>query len=392
MNSPMTPAPQHRNPLRLLHIVASSHGGGATHVRDLVLGLPSDRFRCTVAMPPDAGNVSPADFTATETEFLPVDIAGQFAWRQVLRVRRVLRSEGFRLLHVHGTRAALYGRLAAATLRRRPRVVFSIHGFATPFHTFPKRTAYLQMERALQRVTDRTICVAQAEADRFLATELTVPEKVHVIPCGIDVDRFAKPRTVSHLRDDLGLEQGPVLLTVCRLNVPRDFATLLDALRTVREEFPKVQLLIVGDGPQRTDVEALIRRLELTHCAHVTGFRNDVPDLMALADVYVLTSYGWEGYPISTLEAQAAGVPVVVTDAGGSSEAVWHEQTGLVVPKSRPDRLAEALLRLLRSPELRRRLGEAGKARAAREFTRERMVESVMRVYASLVPSPPVAG
>ncbi len=388
-----TPVPRHDAPLRLLHIVASSHGGGATHVRDLVLGLPRDRFHCTVAMPLDGGNVSPADFAGHETDFLPVEIAGPFVWREVVRLRRVLRSEDFHLLHVHGSRAALYGRLAVATLRRRPGVLFSIHGFATPFYAVPRQTVYLAIERALQRVTDRTICVAQAEADRFLACGLAQPETVHVVPYGIDVPRFARPSGDPYrLRDELGVGRGPVLLMVCRLNVPRDFATLLDAFCTVRAEFPAAQLLIVGDGPQRAEVEAAIRRRELTSCAQVTGFRDDVPDVMALADVYVLTSYGWEGYPISTLEAQAAGVPVVVTDAGGSAEAVRHEQTGLVVPKARPDSLAEAVMRLLRSPELRRRMGEAGRQRAAREFTRERMVDRVMRVYEGLVPLPPAAG
>ncbi|MFQ5857919.1 MAG: glycosyltransferase, partial [Anaerolineae bacterium] len=123
----------------------------------------------------------------------------------------------------------------------------------------------------------------------------------------------------------------------------------------------------------------------LTHCARVTGFRNDVPALMALADVYVLTSYGWEGYPISTLEAQAAGVPVVVTDAGGSREAVLHEKTGLIVPKCHPGLLAEALLRLLRDPDLRQRMGEAGQQRAYREFTRERMIGTISSMYDDLL-------
>ncbi|MFQ5854623.1 MAG: glycosyltransferase, partial [Anaerolineae bacterium] len=123
----------------------------------------------------------------------------------------------------------------------------------------------------------------------------------------------------------------------------------------------------------------------LTHCARVTGFRNDVPALMVLADVYVLTSYGWEGYPISTLEAQAAGVPVVVTDAGGSREAVQHKRTGLVVPKRNPGILTKALLRLLRDSDLRRRMGEAGRERAYREFNRERMIGTISSMYDDLL-------
>ena len=131
------------------------------------LGLDRDRFASTVAMPLDGGNVSPADFAGKPIPFVPVDIAGGFATRQVTRLRRLLRTGHFDLLHVHGARAALYGRLAAAGLRPRPRVVFSIHGFATPFYRFPKRHVYLAIERALQRVTDRTICVAQRDRKRW---------------------------------------------------------------------------------------------------------------------------------------------------------------------------------------------------------------------------------
>jgi glycosyltransferase involved in cell wall biosynthesis len=106
---------------------------------------------------------------------------------------------------------------------------------------------------------------------------------------------------------------------------------------------------------------------------------------MGMADLFVLTSYGWEGYPISTLEAQAAGVPVVVTDAGGSREAIRHEETGLVVPKADPAKLSQAMLRLLDDPGLRRRMGAAGTARAKREFTMERMIREMIKLYEAAI-------
>jgi glycosyltransferase involved in cell wall biosynthesis len=371
--------------LNILQLVASSHGGAAAHVRDLVLGLPQDHYCSTVAMPLDGGNVAPQNFTNVGIEFVPVNMTRGFTWREIFHLRRLLQTRNIHILHVHGARAALYGRLAAVTLRPRPRVVFSVHGFATPFHTWPKRALYLWLERVLQPYTDLTICVAQAEADLFLSFGLTEPAKTVTIPYGIDVGRFATPSTSAvHLRKTLGVGQGPIILTVCRLNVPRDFATLLTAFDRVLTEFPLTRLLIVGDGPQRGQVETLIDQFRLTHAVDITGFRNDIPALMLLADVYVLTSYGWEGYPISTLEAQAAGVPVVVTDAGGSKEAVLHEKTGLIVPIRQPDALAGALLRLLGESELRQRMGEAGKKRAYREFSREQMTRKIADLYDDL--------
>ncbi len=377
----------HMRRVKVLQLAASSRGGGATHVRDLALGLSQDdAFEVTVAMPTDGGNVSPGDFSGAGIPFEVVNIAEGFAWREVRRLRGLLQRGGFHILHVHGSRAALFGRLAAATIRSRPRVVFSIHGFATPWYSLVKRCTYLALERVLQLVTDRTICVAQAEADSFLSHRLARPERIDIVPYGIDVARFAEgPRHTSALREELQLGDGLVLLMVCRLNVPRDFGTLLTAFSLVRSEFPGVHLLIVGDGPQRDRIEGLVTRLGLADSVRITGFRDDVPALMALADVCVLTSCAWEGFPISTLEAQAAGRPVVVTDAGGSREAVLHEKTGLIVPRRSPQLLADALTRLLRDSDLRQRLGEEGRRRARKEFTRERMVERMGRIYDDLV-------
>lgn len=372
---------------RILYLVASSHGGAATHLRNLALGLPPDRYAATVAMPLDDGNVLPADFANSPVKFVPLEIAGGFAWSEIFRLHRLLAEGQFDLLHLHGARSALYGRLAAAMLSKRPKIVFSIHGFATPFHPQPKRLIYLTLERLLQRLTDHTIAVAQAEADLFCSFGLARPDKISFIHYGIDLDRFTNPPlNLAPLRAELGLsEADQVILTVCRLNVPRDFVSLLTAFAQVQANRPAARLLIVGDGPQRAEVESLIRDHNLTQQVQITGFRSDVPALMALARVYVLTSYGWEGYPISTLEAQASGLPAVVTDAGGSKEAVLDEQTGLVVPKQRPDRLAQAIERLLADEALHQRLGQAGQSRAQEQFSRARMVEKIMVIYERLL-------
>ncbi|MFQ5421942.1 MAG: glycosyltransferase family 4 protein, partial [Anaerolineae bacterium] len=372
---------------RILQLIASSHGGGAAHVLDLSLGLDPEQFQVTVAMPEDGGNVLPGQFTEADIEFVAMAIRSGFAWRQVGRMRRLVRDGRFHLIHVHGARAALYGRLAVMGMKQRPRVVFSIHGFATPFYAPVKRTVYLLLERWLQRVTERTICVAQAEADLFLQHRLAPPEKVYVVHPGIDVQRFlqVQGKDDGRLRRDLQLPTGSrIILTVCRLHIPRDFDTLLDAFAQIVPRFPDLHLLIVGDGPQREQIIHQIEQTGLTAHVHLPGFRRDIPDLMGLADIFVLTSFGWEGYPLSTLEAQAAGVPVVVTAAGGSAEAVRHEQTGLVVPKQDATRMAAAFTRLLTDASLRQQMGTAGQARAKTQLTREVMVREITAVYQNL--------
>jgi glycosyltransferase involved in cell wall biosynthesis len=263
--------------------------------------------------------------------------------------------------------------------------VFTVHGFAAPFHSWAKRMSYLWLERLLQSVTHTTVCVARAEADLFGSFHLAPPDRIRIVHCGIDVDHFASPPTdAARLRDELRLGAGPVILTACRLHVPRDFESLLAAFHTVQGEMPGARLVIAGDGPQRDRIRKRCDALCLTESVRLIGLRNDVAALLTLAQVSVLTSTGWEGFPVSTLEAQAAGVPVVVTDAGGSREAVLDGRTGFVIPKKDPNALAAVLMRLLRDGDLRRRLGAEGRKRAQAEFSRARMIRRIREIYEEL--------
>ncbi len=370
--------------INVLQLIASSHGGGATHVRDLAAMLPKDEFQVTVTMPTDGGNVSPAEIAATGATFTAVSINQGFQWRAIQKIRELLRENSFDLMHMHGARAGLYGRLAVIGLAKRPKLLFSIHGFATPYYSTPKKLVYLLIEFLLQRVTDGTICVAQAEANLFMQYQLTIPDKIHVINPGIPLERFHTLPDTTRLQESLKLTDDPIIVTICRLHIPRDFETLLTAVKTITQTIPAVQLLIAGDGPMRAAIEQKIETLHLTGHVKLLGFRQDIPELLQLADVFTLTSTGWEGFPISTLEAQAMGCPVVVSDAGGASEAVLHQQTGLVVPKNDSGALAQALLHLLTNDALRTQLGQQGKRRAQQSFSRADMVQRITAVYKQL--------
>lgn len=367
---------------KILQLIASSHGGGATHLLDLATLLSKKKFEVTVAMAADNGNVSPSQIQAAGSTFIPLPIHAGFDLSELKKLRGILQNNHFDLLHIHGARAGFYGRLAVQTLRHKPKVIFSIHGFATPYYASPKRQIYLSLERYFQRVTDHTICVAQAEQADFLRHIQVEEEKTSIIHPGIPLERFNASEIDSlSIQTLLKDTNSPIILIICRLNIPRDFETLLTAVALTKKVFPTLTLLIVGDGPLRGAVETKIKTLGLQSQVKLLGFRQDIPALLAAADIYTLTSSGWEGYPISTLEAQALGCPVVISDAGGAAEAVRHEQTGLVVPKHNPQALANAFCQLLNNEQLRKKLGENGRKRAKDLFSRETMVEKISAVY-----------
>ncbi|MBC7316770.1 MAG: glycosyltransferase, partial [Chloroflexi bacterium] len=175
--------------LRVLEVVASSRGGGAVHVRDLATNLAAERFQVTVAMPEDGGHVGRADFTSHGVAFEALPIASGFRLGALLALRRLaMRAD---ILHLHGARAALFGRLAAASLgKRRPRVLYTIHGFAAPHYGRFRRTLLLGLERLLSRWTDTVVAVSASEREVFLTATGYPPGTVRVVWNGISLAPF----------------------------------------------------------------------------------------------------------------------------------------------------------------------------------------------------------
>jgi glycosyltransferase involved in cell wall biosynthesis len=173
-----------------------------------------------------------------------------------------------------------------------------------------------------------------------------------------------------------------VLLTVGRLQAPKDYSTLIAALERLREL--SVRTRIVGDGPDRATISAAIHDRGLAESVELLGDRDDVETLLASADCFVLSSLS-EGLPLSVLEAMATGLPVVASDVGGVHELVVDGVTGALVPPSDPDALAAALQALLADRERGAQLGAAGRARVLADFTVDRFQQAHLDLYRSLV-------
>lgn len=369
----------------VLEVVASSRGGGAVHVRDLALGLAVRGYAVTVAMPADGGQVNAASFAGSGISFVELPLAEGFSWRGLAALRRL--AAQCDLLHVHGARAALFGRLGAASLgRRRPAVLYTIHGFAAPHYGWARRSLLLGLEALLRPWTTRVIAVSQAEREAFLAATPYRPEKVEVIHNGIALtpdEAHLPDRAATRRALDLPLDE-PLLITVCRLYRPRDLPTLLRALQICLQRLP-CRLLIVGDGPDRPQVEAEIAALGLQERALTLGFRDDVRTLLRASDLFVLSTALWEGLPLTVLEAMDAALPVVASRVGGIVEAVQAGETGLLAPPRDPQALAEALLTLLTDQALAARMGQAGRRRVMACFDSARMVAETEALYRRLI-------
>jgi glycosyltransferase involved in cell wall biosynthesis len=234
------------------------------------------------------------------------------------------------------------------------------------------------LDRLLVSLMRAVIVNSKAVGGRFPWAR---PHKVRCIYNGVDLARFQPRHPPGGLCASLGLPVGvPVVASVGRFVPYKGYTHLLKAARLVQEAMANVHWLLVGDGELREELEGECRSLGLEAQVHFVGWREDIPDLLAVSDLFVLPSLG-EHFGRVLIEAMAMGRAVVATDAGGVPEIVIHGETGLLVPPGEPKALAEAVLALLEDPARAARLGGAGRRRAESEFSLSRHVEAVEALY-----------
>jgi glycosyltransferase involved in cell wall biosynthesis len=303
---------------------------------------------------------------------LPVALAeiATYLWR-----------ERIDLVHTHCSVPGAVGRMAA-WLAGVPVVIHTVHGFH--FHAgtpWLKRLPYLMVERLAGMVTDTLL--TQNRSDLELAERFGIGprRRRRWIGNGVDVRRFQpapQPKAAG---------ETVTITCVARFEPVKNHAMLFEALRLLKLREEPFRVWLVGEGRLRRDYEAQCARLGIADRVEFLGYRDDVHDLLARSDIAVLTS-SKEGIPRAVLEAMAAGVPVVATRVPGTREAVWHGETGLLVPLDDASVLAGALGLLIASPELRSAMGARGRAVAVRNHDERAVIGTLRWIYRArlLVP------
>jgi glycosyltransferase involved in cell wall biosynthesis len=208
-------------------------------------------------------------------------------------------------------------------------------------------------------------------------------DKIEVIHNAVQTERFGSPADPT-LRASLAGGDSPIVLSVARLDPQKGHDVLLRAVA----ETPGVMLVLAGDGPERERLEALVSELGLRRRVLFLGRRSDVPELLAVSDVFVLPSL-FEGSSLAVLEAMAAMRPVVATAIGGTDELIVDGESGLLVPPADPRALATVLRRVLADRRLRTSLGQKARDRVEQRFSAAAMAERVAHVYEELLAARP---
>ncbi len=316
--------------------------------------------------------------------------------RTAAELWKVLRAERPTILHTHNPKPGLYGRVIGR-LAGVPIVVNTVHGlYATPDDPALKRAVVYGLEWVASRFSNAELVQNPEDLALMRRLRLTPRRRLHLLGNGVNLHHFASPSpgARTRVRADWGIADDTVVVgTVGRLVAEKGYPELFEAARGVKG----TRLVVIGpEDPDKRDAldPALIARAAAEGTVF-GGFRDDMADVYAAFDVFVLASHR-EGFPRAAMEAAAAGLPIVTTDIRGCREIVVGGHNGLLVPVGSADALREAITRLGADPPLRHRFGQASAARARSRFDERAVVERVMACYAEaaerrhilLVPDP----
>ncbi len=378
----MASIPPPGRPVRVLWLIKGLGLGGAER---LLVSMAQARDRTMFEY--EAAYLLPwkdALVEALEAEGVPVSCLGggrELDLRWAARLRRRLVERPVDIVHVHSPYVASVARAVLAGLprSRRPRLVSTEH------------IAWDRLARAT-RVSNRL--TGGVDAARLAVSEevrASVPararRRVETVVHGVAVARVAERRARRDgVRAELGIAAGEILVgTVANYRAQKAYPDLLRAARLVLDAGAPVRFAAVGQGPLEGEIRRDHARLRLGDGFRLLGAKQDPSAVMAGCDIFVLASH-YEGYPIALMEALALSLPIVATAVGGVAQAVSPGVEGLLVPPGRPDLLAAAILDLAASPERRRQMASAARARSA-SFDIGRACARVEGVYREVVSS-----
>jgi glycosyltransferase involved in cell wall biosynthesis len=351
-------------------------GGGERFAVGLATALPRDRYEVWFCTTRGATGELLEQMAEAGVRHFSLDRRYRFDLLPFVRLARFLRREGVDVLHAHKFGSNLWGTLVGR-LARVPAVV--AHEQTWSYEGRPLRR-FLD-GYVIGRLATRFVSVSTADRERMIEIEHVPAPKTLTIP------NAYIPRPTpgeGDLRADLGIAPGaPLVGTVCQLRAQKRLDVLVEAFSLIAERVPDAHLAIVGEGPERKELERLISAAGLVGRVHAPGTRTDLATIFRAYDVAVMSS-DFEGLPLFALECMAYRVPLVTTAVGGLPDLIDDGRTGVLVPPGDPGALAVALTGVLRDPARREAMADAAYERLA-DFTIDRVAERFGRLYDELL-------
>lgn len=382
---------QGRRKIRVCHIITKMVFGGASiGTLRLVQKLSSREFESTIICGEQSSNegdlLSNAADGGFETIIVPElvrEIDPLIDLRAFYALVRVFKRKKFDIVHAHGSKAGAIGRLAASVCGV-PIILYTVHGWGLKAGGLMVRVIFRTIERALARAS--TALLFQTESDKNEADQFEIGEnsQYYLIGNGIDLRPFENydVKAAKRIRRDLGLENKQVIGTVGRVSAQKNPTGFFNIARQIVEKNKKAVFIFAGGGEMLDKMRKLVKEARLERSVLFLGVRNDIPELVANFDVFILPSL-WEGMPRSIIEAMVLAKPVIAYDIAGIREIVNDGTNGFVVPVHDSVQMCHMIEYLLSHKSECKKLATRAK-RTAKQYDFNKVVSRVERIYKHL--------
>lgn len=346
----------------------------------LIENMDRSRFEPVVLSFTDGPMVTRLREMGIKTHIIHTERPFDFSkWSQV---KELLRQEQVEVVHAHGTRACSNVMWASQSLGLP--VIYTVHGWS--FH--PGQSPLVRQIRMMgeQYLTGRAaVNISVSASNRQTGTKHIRRFDSLVINNGIDRKKFNPGRSFKDIRQELGIPADATLVVfIARFTSHKQPLTLIKAFRSALNDLPDMHLLLVGDGDQKAEALDMVQAAGLNERIHFQPFRQDVPDVLAAADVFVLPSL-WEGLPIGLLEAMAMGKAVIATDVDGTREVVQDGVNGLLIEAGNIAALSDALVKMAGNELVRKEFSKAAVETVQTQFEAVGMVKKIEEVYSRVL-------
>lgn len=295
---------------------------------------------------------------------------GGFDLGYALQIKKMCKKLEIDLCHIHDAHAHTFAILAAVLGNKAPLIL-------SRRVDFPIKQKWTSKYKYNHQAIQKILCVSD-KIKEITAVGIEDKSKLHTVYSGIDLSKFS-PRN-GKLRKELGIpEDVPLIGNTSALADHKDYYTFLDACKRVLEVNNQLQFVVMGDGPLRDEIHAYAKKLGLDNKVIFTGYRKDIPDVLADLDVFLITSKT-EGLGTSILDAFACRVPVIATAAGGIPELVEHKKTGLLCEVKDSEGIAKAVLQILNEKDLAKKLS-VGAFQKVQRFSKKETAKLTLAHY-----------
>ncbi len=373
-------------PIHALHVLEATAGGtmrfmeniaDATEGINVVCGFAYGTSRADSRLEPFLKRIRERGW-----ETFPIDMRREINlfkdFASLQQLRRVVRTFSPDIIHCHSSKAGALGRAAAMLQATSPLRIYSPHALAVPLGD-----KYLAIEKLLSRHTERFIAVSESERKQILDFSLAESPRVDVIYPSIDFEHF-KPASREEARQVLGLGSNPTVVSIGRLTAQKDPDSFVAIMKRLHARRPDVRGIWVGSGEDEKRFHEKVAAAGLSEVISTVSWLHDVRTHIAAADVFLSTSR-FESFGYVTAEALAMHLPAVASDVTGTRDIMRDELQEWLFKPGDYDRAADLLFRLIDDGELASKVGQLGRQLMMRCFSTERMRDSLIKVYTSVL-------